>query len=115
MSAALDDIGGRPPAPALTLAQAAVLAVMLGEARRAQLRVRLPLQHVIVSRPMRAHATTMEQLQKLGLIERRLIEPSRRGNGAMAKRPIERWRLTPAGIAVAESPAPAAEAGSAGA
>lgn len=104
MSAALTDLGGQPAAPVLTLSQAAALATMHAEARRAQPRVQLPLHLVIVPRPARAHETTMLALARLGLVERREIKTGRRLC-------VIRWRLTAAGIAVAESPAPACGAG----
>jgi hypothetical protein len=104
MTTALEDLGARLPAPVLTLSQAGALATIHAEARRAQMRVQLPLHLVIVPRPARAHETTMQALANLGLVERREIKTGHRLH-------VTRWRLTAAGIAVAESPAPAAVAG----
>ena len=107
MSAAMEDLGGRPVAAMLTLSQARALAELNADARARAARLGLPLAVVICPRPGRVHQTTMVALERLGLVE----EAGCKGKGVRVAPAW--WRLTPAGRAAAASPAPAAVAGAA--
>jgi hypothetical protein len=112
MSQALQDLGGAPAsAPLLTLSQSRALAALLDQARRVASITGQDVRGVLLNRPVRAHETTMRALTQLGLLTEVRCLPTHRGHRPDLRL---RWRLTAAGLRVATSPCPAAEAATGG-
>jgi hypothetical protein len=110
MSQALQDLGGAPAsAPLLTLSQSRALADLLDQARKISRITSDPVERLLLDRPRAVHLVTMQALVQAGMLsEQRLHKPTR------SRVPGMRWRLTAAGLRVATSPCPAAEAATGG-
>ena len=110
MSQALQDLGGCPAsAPPLTLSQSRALAALLAQARQLARITSVPVAQLLLDRPRAVHLVTMQALVLAGLLsEQRLHKPAR------ARVPGLRWRFTAAGLRVANSACPAAEAATGG-